>query len=226
MSLLDCFVELIAYIAYFGKTASSTRQVSYEQLKTDLTHLVDKAQDSFQQSRLSQQDFDLARFAVFAWIDEVILSSTWSEKGRWQGEQLQRVYYQTTEAGELFFKRLNQLQPQQLEVREVYTLCLALGFSGRYCNPGDEFLLEQLKNSNLKLLGPESAIHLAEQERLFPEAYVQERGAGKNTAPGRGVSWVKWIVGAALSVVLYWGLFFIYRFVLDNVGENFISSVR
>lgn len=85
MSLLDCFVELIAYIAYFGKTASSTRQVSYEQLKTDLTHLVDKAQDSFQQSRLSQQDFDLARFAVFAWIDEVILSSTWSEKGRWQG---------------------------------------------------------------------------------------------------------------------------------------------
>ncbi len=225
MSLLDCFVELIAYIAYFGKTVP-VRQVSYEQVKTDVAHLVDKAQDSFQQSRLPQDDFDQARFAVFAWIDEVVLSSNWSERGKWQGEQLQRTYYQTTEAGELFFDRLNQLRPQQLEVREVYTLCLALGFSGRYCNPGDEFLLEQLKNSNLKLLGPESAVHPAEQELLFPAAYVREGGAGKNAFKDRRVSSLKWIVGATLPVLLYWGLFFIYRFVLDNVSENFISSVR
>ncbi|MCI5208878.1 MAG: DotU family type IV/VI secretion system protein [Candidatus Electrothrix sp. ATG2] len=225
MSLLDCFVELISYIAYFGKT-SSTCQVSYEQMKTDLAHLVDKAQDNFQRTRLTQEDFDLARFAVFAWIDEVILSSTWSEKGKWQGEQLQRIYYQTTEAGELFFERLNQLRPQQAEVREVYTLCLALGFSGRYCNPGDEFLLEQLKNSNLKLLSPESVVGLADQKPLFLDAYVQEGGSGKNTFRGRRVSSLKWIVGAVLPVLLYWGLFFIYRFILDNVGENFISSVR
>ena len=46
-----------------------------------------------------------------------------------------------------------------------------MGFMGRYCNQGDEFLLEQLKSSNLKLLvGSSVGIPSLERAELFPEA--------------------------------------------------------
>ena len=224
MRLIDCFIELVAYVAYFLKTVP-TQQTSFEQFKTDVNHLIGKSQDNFHQSRLPQDDFDKARFAVFAWIDEAILNSDWQEKGKWQGEQLQRTYYQTTDAGELFFDKLNQLEPQQNQVREVYYLCLAMGFTGRYCNPGDEFLLEQLKNSNLKILGGTPDLRLLEEEQLFPDAYHIDE-ATKPSAKGIQRFSLGLLFGSMAPVLLYGILFFIYRFVLDNVGESFLASVQ
>lgn len=224
MLLVDCFIELVAYVAYFIKTAP-TQQTSFEQIKTDVTHLINKSQDNFHQSRQPQDDFDLARFAVFAWIDETILNSGWQEKGKWQGEQLQRTYYQTTDAGEIFYDKLNQLQPQQTQVREVYYLCLAMGFTGRYCNPGDEFLLDQLKNSNLKILGGTPDMRMLEEEQLFPDAYHRDK-ATKSSARGIQRSSLGLLFGAMAPVLLYGILFFIYRFVLDNVGKSFLASVQ
>ena len=52
----------------------------------------------------------------------------------------------------IFFKKLNSIGPHQRDVREVYYICLAMGFAGQYCNEGDDYLLEQLKTSNLKVL--------------------------------------------------------------------------
>ncbi len=223
MQLLDCFTELIAYTSYLLQSVTSAR-TSYEQVKTDISALITSGENTFHNSRLPQEDFDLARFAVFAWIDEAILSSNWQEKDKWQSEQLQRIYYQTTAAGELFFDKLNQLGPQQNQVREVYYLCLSLGFTGRYCNPGDEFLLEQLKNSNLKVLGGTSDIRTLEEKTLFPEAYLlgktKKARSSKNSPFSLGL-----ILGGTVPILLYILLFFVYRFVLGNVGENFLSSV-
>jgi len=224
MALVDCFVELIAYVTYFLNDTPN-RPASLEKVKTDISHLIAKSQDSFHKSHLPQEDYDLSRFAVFAWIDEAILSSNWDEKSKWQGEQLQRTYYQTTDGGELFFDKLNQLTPQQGQVREVYYLCLALGFTGRYCNPGDEFLLEQLKNSNLKLIGGTTDLRSFDQKTLFPDAYLQE-GATPEKYNNSSRFPIGVVVGATVPVLLYGVLFFIYRFVLDNVGENFISMVQ
>lgn len=223
MLLVDCFIELTAYVACFLKTVPA-QSPSFEQVSTDIAHLIGKSQDSFLKSRLPPEDYDLARFAVFAWIDESILSSNWSEKGKWQGEQLQRTYFQTTDGGELFFDKLNQLSSEQNQVREVYYLCLALGFTGRYCNPGDEFLLEQLKKSNLKLVGGGMDQQLQENINLFPDAYLKDR-AGKKESTGKSQFPLGLLAAAVAPVLLYGVLFFIYRFVLNNVGENFISSV-
>jgi type VI secretion system protein ImpK len=151
MHLSDCFMPLIAYTSYFLK-AADRRQPSYEQVKADVQRLLGQSEGWVKKGLFSQEDYDSARFGVCAWVDEAILSSAWSQKGQWQKEQLQRIYYQTTDAGEEFFEKLNGLELHQREVREVYYLCLALGFAGRFCKPGDETLLDQLKSSNLKIL--------------------------------------------------------------------------
>ena len=220
MNLIDCFIELIAYVSYLIKSLPS-EQPGYERVKADISELIANSQSH----QISSGDFELAQFAVFAWIDEVILSSQWQEKLKWQGDPLQRSYFQTVDAGELFFDKLNELEPQQLEVREVYYICLALGFSGRFCNPGDEFLLNQLKSSNLKLLsGNQETVEALKDKRLFPEAYSD--GSGLGATVKRRFFRLGPVLAAGAPVILLVLLFVIYRFSLSSVGENLIKSIH
>jgi type VI secretion system protein ImpK len=224
MRLTDCFIELIAYITYFLKTTAD-RQPPYQQVKADIERLISESDTCLKNGGFPSEDCDLARFAVFAWIDEAILSSSWNQRLRWQGERLQRLYFQTADAGELFFERLNTIGPHQRDVREVYYLCLAMGFMGRYCSEGDEYLLEQLKMSNLKLLlGSSVGPPRLEKSELFLEAYAGESSpVAPRKARMRLPAFALFCLG--FPVVLYLGLFLIYRFILGNMGEHLLGSL-
>ena len=224
MRIADCFMELLAYVAYFLKTVN-TRQPAFEQVKADIDRLVSLADACLQEKGISKEDFDHARFAVFAWIDEAVLNSSWNGKDQWQMQQLQRAYYQTTDAGEIFFTRLNTLGPHQNYVREVYYLCLAMGFTGRFIHDGDEFLLEQLKTSKLKVLfGSSIGLPTLDKGQLFAEAYPRQVAQPEPQRHRKGFSPIH-LAGIAFPVVLYAALFFIYRFILNNIGENLLSLV-
>lgn len=225
MRLTDCFAEVTAYVTYFLRGAAQQQQVSFDQFRTTLNNLLADSQKQAQKAALPSDDYDLARFAICAWIDEAILSSSWEERARWQKEQLQRQYYGTTDAGLEFYDRLNALGLQQSDVREVYYLCLAMGFKGRYCHAGDELLVDQLKVSNLKLLtGSSMGIPALDRGELFPEAYqVGEEQA----VSGGGGKWhltpmsLAFLIGPAILFCL---LFLTYRFILAHVGSAFLNS--
>lgn len=222
MPLSDFFMPVIAYMLYFLKTVERQQPV-YDQVKADVSRLLGQAEEAVRKGLVSPEDFEASRFAVCAWIDEAILNSNWQQKQQWQREQLQRLYYQTTEAGEEFFERLNALGLHQRDVREVYYLCLALGFMGRFHQPGDEVLLEQLKNSNLKMLtGSSLGLPTLERKQLFPDSYPAET-IGPSSVAKRSSFPLLTIVGILAPIVLFGALFFIYRFILKGVGENFIS---
>jgi len=222
MHLSDCFMPVIAYVAYFLKTAVR-RNPPYDQVKADVQRLLGQSETGVKKGLVAQEDYDLARFAICAWADEAILSSAWNQKGQWQKEQLQRIFYQTTDAGEEFFEKLNALEPHQREVREVYYLCLAMGFAGRFCNPGDVPLLEQLKSSNLRILmGRSVGLPSPEGMELFPEGQPLESPAKMRSKP-------KWdfpiltIVALVGPVVFFGLLYFIYRFTLSGMAENILK---
>lgn len=224
MHLTDCFIDLVAYVTYFLKTVAM-KQPPYEQVKADVLRLLNQSETAFRRGLVSQEDYDQARFAICAWVDEAILNSSWNQKGQWQREQLQRIYYQTTDAGEEFFEKLNTLGLHQREVREVYYLCLALGFMGRYCNKGDEYLLEQLKTSNLKLLlGSSMGLPSLERTELFPEAQPIE---SYEVGPRKQGFRFSLFTGICLigPIVLFGLLFLIYQFSLSGIGENFLRTV-
>lgn len=221
MRLTDCFIDIIAYVAFFNKRAA-TRQPHFDQVKADILRLLTESQNRMGRGNFSREDYDLARFAVVAWVDETILNSPWNEKDKWQREQLQRIYYQTTDAGEIFFDRLNAIGPHQRDVREVYYLCLALGFKGRYIHEGDDYLLDQLKTSNLKVLtGSSVGVPSLEKGDLFPDAYALESTAVSPAKPlGRFSTFT--LLCVSFPVVLFLGLYLIYAFILGNVGDNLL----
>jgi type VI secretion system protein ImpK len=224
MHLTDCFMELMAYVVYFQKTVSR-KQPPYDQVRADVLRLLSQSETCVKKGLYSGEDFDQARFAICGWIDEAFLASSWNAKGKWQTEQLQRLYYNTTEAGEEIFERLNTLGPHQREIREVYYLCMALGFKGRFIHARDEFLLDQLKTSNLKLLiGSSVGLPSLERMELFPEAYPSGTvEMGKQKQKFRFSSFT--LIGLTGPVLLFGLLFLVYRFSLSGLAENFLRTV-
>lgn len=216
MHLIDCFMELVAYVVALQNSVAE-RQPGFDQVKGEIQRLLSQSEKLAKMGGMPGDGFDQARFVVCAWVDEVLLGSGWREKGLWQREQLQRIYYQTTDAGVELFERLNNLGFHDNDLREVYYLCLTLGFKGRFIQKGDEFLLEQLKHSNLKLLlGGGGGVPPLERMELFPDARPAHVAAVPGTAPFRFT--LVTALCLAAPVVLYGLLYLIYRFALSGVA--------
>ncbi len=224
MRLADCFTDLIAYTTLIVRPTGAA-QTSFDQVDANIRRLIADSEALCNKGGFQPGDYDLARFAVFAWIDESILSSTWEGKTRWLGEQLQRRYYQTSDAGKLFFERLNTIGPHQIDVREVFYLCLAMGFAGQYCHEGDDYLLDQLRVSNLKLLtGSSMGVPDIQKLTLFPKSY-QPEGAGDAKMPRMRRFSAFTLMCLAAPLILYGALFLVYRFILGNIGQSLINTV-
>lgn len=222
MHLSEAFVDTIAYVVYFLRTAQK-RQSPYDQVRARIMQLLTESQRKG--AEFPVDEYDQARFAICAWIDEAVMNSSWAERLAWTREPLQLRFYQTTNAGELFFDRLNALGPHQNEVREVYYLCLAMGFMGRYGNEEDAFLLEQLKTSNLKVLtGASVGLPSLKKGELFPEAYPAETQEKIQVKP-QGMFNLMSILLAAFPVALFGVLYLIYTFVLHNLSNTLFNLV-
>lgn len=215
MRLVDCFIELIAYVIRF-QSEVALNQPDFEEVKAEIRLLLSQSETKCRQGTLNSADFDLARFVVCAWVDEALLVSSWRHKQLWQREQLQRLYYSTTDAGVEVFERLHNLGYQQSEVREVYYFCLSLGFKGRFIQQGDEFMLDQLIASNLEILTSNPAgIASLDTAELFPDAFARLQGTAAGFAPPRLSKMT--VTALAGPVALFSVLYLIYRFALESI---------
>jgi len=85
------------------------------------------------QADIPQQDVQLAKYAIAAFIDETILTSSWAIKDAWADKPLQLAYFNDFSAGEEFYTKIDAARgAKNASVLEVYYLCLALGFRGKY----------------------------------------------------------------------------------------------
>ncbi|MBU1169343.1 MAG: DotU family type IV/VI secretion system protein [Proteobacteria bacterium] len=218
MPLSDCFVDLIAYVAY-GMREPDTMPSSCDELARIFDRLIVSSEEKRVVGGYSLEDYDLARFAVLVWIDETIMKSSWTGKGNWQKKLLQKAYYKTSGGGVEFYKKLDALEADQDPVREVYFVCLALGYSGRYgVKAGDQGVRETIKSKHLKrLTGSSNALsEFMGKEKIFPGSYAagetaQHTGKNKLIHP----SWVPLLLGVG-PICVFAFLYFLYRFILNN----------
>ncbi|HVO95792.1 MAG TPA: type IVB secretion system protein IcmH/DotU, partial [Terriglobales bacterium] len=157
-----------------------------------------------------------ARFAVLSWVDEMILNSTWPQRSQWQ--HLMLAYYGTFNAGEEFFRRLEMIPSQATDVREIYFLCLSLGFQGKYAFGDGHFQLKDLRHNLYRQLSGGDGDIRQIQRRVFPEAYPTT--TVKAAARQRLNPW--WYV-AVLFVPVF--LFACFWFLLRAETNRLIASL-
>jgi type VI secretion system protein ImpK len=87
------------------------------------------------QSGQPAQSVRIARYALCATIDDVVLNTPWGGQSVWATQSMVGTFHKETHGGERFFDLLNRLEQEPAKNRdllEILYLCASLGFEGRY----------------------------------------------------------------------------------------------
>lgn len=141
-------------------------------LSNRLDIMINDARNAARAAVLADSEFDAALFAVLAWADETLLAGSWAGASNWQRHLLQRQYFGTSTAGVAFFTRLDDLRSEQHDVREVYALCLSLGFRGRFAYELGNRALDEKRRATVQQVLTQAGVPAATGQLLFPDAYV------------------------------------------------------
>jgi type VI secretion system protein ImpK len=167
--LVACFIPLLAQLRAFAGQTSGDAHTQAAELDLSIADARRVANDA----GVSDADVDAALFAVAAWADETLIGASWPGAVQWQAHLLQRRYFNVNNAGVGFFTRLDALTPEQMPVRAVYYLCLAMGFGGRYAYDRNQKALSDIKRANLSMLLAGQPRFGAEGDApLFPDGYA------------------------------------------------------
>jgi type VI secretion system protein ImpK len=179
---------------------------------------LDEARERAREEGMSERDADDVVYALAALIDSVALSKPEPVHGHWVARPLQLQYFNEFEAGEGFFKRLDELRRdgRRREVLRVYYLCLLFGFQGRYSMGAGELELMKMVES----LRPEVERSVESADPLSPAGDPPDeplmRGSGRNL-----LMWIALGVFAA-AIAVFIGL----RVSLDRQVADIASRVE
>ena len=216
-ALRDIFKDLIAYVLFLQATLEK-RSPPFNEVRERVTRLIEDQERRVQAGEAPWESYREARFAVLAWVDEIILTSKWPHHAQWQHIML--ATHGTVNAGEEFYQRLEKLPAAARDVREIYYLCLELGFLGEHALADSASYLRDLRHGLYRQLSGAPNDIRQHYPRLFPEAYRKGSGAARPAAPGIHPVWF----GVALLVPVL--LFMTYWLLLNRQTARLLALLE
>jgi len=160
-------------------------------------------------------DWQLAKYALVAWIDDVLIEAPWEGRKWWEENALEVEYFNTRDAYTAFYaKATDASMLTHKDALEVFYICVVLGFRGMYRDPSVAVMAEQLRlPADLGTWAKQvsTAIRLRQGRPPITEAGSPGEGAvpleGKFQLVGSTLIGV--ILAAFLTLVLGWILFIV-----------------
>lgn len=135
--LVDAAAPLLELVIYLSR---QIEPMPLGELRSRILALMGKFTDEAQRVGQHRQIVEMARYALSATLDDVIMSRPWGDLTlEWGantlGSQLESEVY----AGDKFFTNLDMCmnEPRAKDLLELKYICLSLGFKGRYRNPSE-----------------------------------------------------------------------------------------
>jgi type VI secretion system protein ImpK len=102
------------------------------------------------------QKVKVARYALCATLDDVVLNTPWGEQSSWAMQSMVGTFHRETVGGDRFFDLLARLEQEpgtNIDLLEFLYMCLSLGFEGRLRveNGGQDRHL-QIRNSLARII--------------------------------------------------------------------------
>jgi type VI secretion system protein ImpK len=165
-----------------------------------------------------------ARYVLCTALDETAAKTPWGGGGQWSRHSLLVTFHNETWGGEKFFQvlaRLVQDPKRHIDLIELMSTCIALGFEGRFSViDNGRTQLETLRRRLVEVI--QSA--RGEYPRALSEHW---RGAESDRKKDWGFLPL-WLTAGALAVLLA-GIFFVYYFLIADRSSpvySAISSIR
>jgi len=102
----------------------------------------------FRESEANQSDatgWNLAKYGLAAWIDDLLISTPWSGRDWWESNSLEFALFKSRDRATKFFIKAKEAgESPRRDALEVFYLCVILGFRGLYELPEVAVIAGQL----------------------------------------------------------------------------------
>lgn len=212
-------VDLFSDLFILGAHLKSARDYgSPDALRMRLTEMFNLAEREAKRIGIPEDAVQQARYALAAFLDEMIMSVPSPHRDAWSARPLQYEFFREHIAGVEFFNRLEALRrsvPHSKDLLEVFYLCLVLGFEGQYKLQGREKLKELVDGLALQIQPKSGEVPLLSPHGKRPDELIE---MVKQGIP----SWV--IVVSCLAV-----LFFFYvsvSFLINRDADGIAQEIQ
>ncbi|MFT5299929.1 MAG: type VI secretion system protein ImpK [Mariniblastus sp.] len=161
----------------------------------------------------SGEEWELTKYAMVSWIDEVLVTSSWAHRDWWGNNVLEVEFFNTRLCNEQFF--INAKKASRLASRdalEVYYICVIMGFQGLYQDPTIAAMLVEQHQLPADLLAwkrqTAMSIRLGQGRPAMGGVQREIRGA----APLCSRSQVVWPWLAAMMLLVWGVLYYVFFF--------------
>lgn len=169
--LIDCYMELMVFV----RDALDRYPVSdFEQTRSSIERLIERSKQKALRAKFTDKIWLEGFFPVTAWIDETILCSEWQWREQWSHCQLQRRYFNMSNAGDIVFQKLQNLNQMAPELLSVYDIILATGFRGCHYQSSDDQIVNDLRQQIASRIRKKT--NSFAPVRLFEDAYQLREG--------------------------------------------------
>ena len=202
--LSDVFGDLLVLGTYLKDTKDLG---SPDHLRTRLHHLFNVAEEKGKSVGIHPDAYAQARYAVTAYLDEMIISSRWANREQWSARPLQYDFFKENVAGEGFFQHLDTIRrsmPLNADLLEVYGLCLILGFEGQYRIHEREKLRGLIEDVTREVQAKRGDVPALSPNGKRPEELME---LVKRELP----VWVVLVTSAGIVLMFYLALLFLIR---------------
>ncbi len=130
--LADAAAQLIALI---GRLKNITQHNDIAGLHRQMIQAIQNFENTARSNGASPEGIIAGRYALCAAIDEAVLNTPWGSSSLWSNQTMLSTFHQETSGGEKFFlilDRIRQEPARNIDLLELYALCLAMGFEGKY----------------------------------------------------------------------------------------------
>lgn len=150
-----------------------------------------------QQKGIDQQQILIARYILCAAIDETVLNTPWGANSIWPRQSLLSTFHRENTGGQKFFTLMERMQQNpgvNINLLELISICLALGFLGKYrVVQGGLSHVETIRSQ----LHQQIAMVRGEYER---ELSPHSEGIHVKRAADRNVP--LWVIGAITAAII------------------------
>ncbi|HEY5312823.1 MAG TPA: DotU family type IV/VI secretion system protein [Pirellulales bacterium] len=152
-------------------------------------------------------EWELAKYALASWIDEVLLETPWDGVDWWNNNVLEVALFNTRLCNEMFYRRAQEAASlPRRDALEVYYVCVVLGFRGLYREETLAQMLTQALNlpPDLETWAKQTAlaIRLGQGRPALPAPSRELRGATPlRMKPLVAWAWISAVLLLAATVV-------------------------
>lgn len=133
---INPLVDAAAYLfSIIGKLKQVTSYRNLAKLHQELLQELNAFQDTAKSHGYSSEYILVARYALCATLDDIILNTSWGSQGQWDSFNLLSTLNQESSQSDRFFIILDRISKDPIlyiDVMELMYICLSLGYKGQF----------------------------------------------------------------------------------------------